>query len=251
VEEPQTKRARDPVPGDGVVPATTPVNGILARLPPRELAAFTLAARPFRAPKGRLLAAPGTTSSAIFPISGLISLGLTDDRGDTMIVDVVGREGMAGLWLHLDDVPSPYLVTALVPLAGWMIDAAALRRVAAPGTALATLLARYAQLRLTLRAHLMHCNRTHELAPRLARFLLGCAASSASTELEVSHEELASGVGAHRPAVTDALHRLAALGAVRSGRRLVQVTSDAALAAAACGCAQTVAELQQRFERPR
>jgi CRP-like cAMP-binding protein len=227
------------------------MNGILARLPAPELTAFTVAARPFRAPKGRLLAAPGTTSSAIFPIRGLISLGLTDDRGETMIVDVVGREGMAGLWLYLDDVPTPYLVSALVPLSGWMIDAGALRRVATPGTALGSLLARYAQYRLALRAHLMHCNRTHELTPRLARFLDGCARASGSTELELSHEDLASGVGAHRPAVTDALHRLAALGAVRSGRRLVELTSPGALESAACTCAGTIAELQERFDRPR
>lgn len=247
--EPDGKQPSDPVPGDQVVRGSA-INGILSRLPPRELAAFTVAARPFRAPKGQLLAAPGTTSAAIFPIRGLISLGLTDERGETMTVDVVGREGMAGLWLYLDDVPTPYLVSALVPLAGWLIDAGALRRVAAPGTTLATLLGRYAQYRLALRAHLMHCNRTHELTPRLARFLDGCARASGSAELELSHEDLASGVGAHRPAVTDALHRLAALGAVRSGRRLVEVSSPAGLQAAACTCAATIAELQERFDRP-
>jgi CRP-like cAMP-binding protein len=249
VVDPHPKQARDAVPGGLRVPRTG-TNGILARLPSDELTRFTLAARPFRAPKGRLLAAPGAEGAGLFPISGLISLSLPDERGETMTIDVVGRDGMVGLWLHLDRQPTPYVVEALLPLAGWRIDGAALRQVAAPGTRLGMLLGRYAQLRLTLRAQLMQCSRTHELTPRLARFLEGCARSSGSTLLELSHEDLASGVGAHRPAVTDALHRLAAQGAIHIGRRLVEVSAPEVLRRGACSCAPTIAELEERFERP-
>lgn len=60
------------------------------------------------------------------------------------------------------------------------------------------------------------CNRLHAVEQRLARWLLMCHDRTDSSEIELTHEFLAIMLATPRPAITRAVGRLSAPGAVET-----------------------------------
>ena len=73
-------------------------NGLLAALPPEDLARLRPSLRPVELPFDRTLYPAGRAVEAVlFPESGMCSLIATLDDGEQVEVGVVGREGLIGL----------------------------------------------------------------------------------------------------------------------------------------------------------
>jgi CRP-like cAMP-binding protein len=232
------------------MPLTLVRNALLGSLPPEVVDEVRRRGQLAFLARRQVLFAAHTWHDAYFPLVGLIALQHLSSDGNAMTVEVISHEGMAGLWLHLDAMPSPYVGTALSDLVAWRLPQNALGAVAGAGP-LGELLTRYAQVQLEERATLMHCGRSHPLVARVARFLADAAMRAQTQALHLTHEDVAQAVGAHRPAVTEALQQLTKEGAVRVGRALVTVTDAGALGASSCECGAALVELYQRLHHTR
>jgi hypothetical protein len=108
------------------------------------------------------------------------------------------------------------------------------------------LLLRYMQARMTQIAQTTACNRHHPMEKRLCRWLLGCLDRSASNELTVTHEAIASALGVRRESITEAAGRLQHAGFMRYHRGHITVLDRAGLEKQACECYQVV---KKEFDR--
>ena len=148
-------------------------NGLLAALPPEDLARLRPRLQPVELPFDQTLyPADGAVEAVLFPESGMVSLLATLEDGEQVEVGIAGSEGLIGLPLVLGDDRS--LVEARVQQEGaaLRIGAAAFRAAMDESAALRGLLKRYAlafHAQVTLTAG---CNARHAIEQRLARWLL-------------------------------------------------------------------------------
>ena len=92
------------------------------------------------------------------------------------------------------------------------------------------------------------CNRLHEVEQRMSRWLLMCHDRMNGDELRLTHEFIATMLGARRPTVTLAAGLLQQAGIISYSRGLVQVLDRRALEESSCECYKIVADEYQRLE---
>jgi CRP-like cAMP-binding protein len=215
-------------------------NGLLAALPPEDLARLRPGLHPVELPFDQTLyPADGAVEAALFPESGMTSLIATLDGGEQVEVGIAGREGLVGLPLVLGDDRS--LVEARVQMEGTAlrIGAAALRAAMDESAALRRLLLRYAlafQAQVTLTAA---CNARHAIEQRLARWLLIAHDRADGDEFPMTHEFMAMMLGVRRPGVSLAAGVLQKAGLIRYARGRMEITDRPGLEAASCECYHT------------
>jgi CRP-like cAMP-binding protein len=215
-------------------------NGLLAALPPEDLARLRPGLRPVELPFDQTLyPADGTVEAVLFVESGMVSLIATLEDGEQVEVGIAGREGLIGLPLALGDDRS--LVEAKVQMEGTALrmDAAALRDGMEGSAALRGLLHRYAlafQAQVSLTAA---CNARHAIEQRLARWLLIAHDRAGMDEFPLTHEFVSMMLGVRRPGVSLAAGVLQKAGLIRYARGRMEVTDRPGLEAASCECYHT------------
>jgi hypothetical protein len=115
-------------------------------------------------------------------------------------------------------------------------DAATLQHLAASHESLNALLLKYLHVVLVQTARSVACCRFHSLEQRLARWLLTHVDRSWSTDLPVTHDQLALMLGARRAGVSVAAGRLEQRGLISGGRGHIVVERREQLMEAACSC---------------
>ena len=80
------------------------------------------------------------------------------------------------------------------------------------------------------------CNAHHEIGPRFARWILLCADRTESSTIALSHEFLATMLGARRTTVTVAAGKLKKAGLIRYTRNNIQILDRPGLEDIACEC---------------
>jgi CRP-like cAMP-binding protein len=212
-------------------------NGLLAALPPEDLARLRPGLRPVELPFDQTLyPADGTVEAVLFPESGMVSLLATLEDGEQVEVGIAGREGLIGLPLVLGDDRS--LVEARVQQEGTALrlDAAALRDGMEGSAALRGLLHRYAlafQAQVTMTAA---CNARHAIEQRLARWLLIAHDRAGADEFPMTHEFISMMLGVRRPGISIAAGALNRAGLIRYLRGRMEITDRPGLEAASCEC---------------
>ncbi len=212
-------------------------NGLLAALPPEDLARLRPSLQPVELPFDKtLFPAGGAVEAVLFPESGMCSLLATLEGGEQVEVGVVGREGLVGLPLAFGDDRS--LVEARVQQEGTALrmDAAALRDGMGESAALRGLLNRYVlafQAQVTMTAA---CNARHAIEQRLARWLLIAHDRAGADEFPMTHEFMAMMLGVRRPGVSLAAGVLQKAGLIHYVRGRMAVTDRPGLEAASCEC---------------
>ena len=212
-------------------------NGLLAALPPEDLARLRPRLQPVELPFDQtLFPAGGAVEAVLFPESGMVSLLATLEDGEQVEVGVVGREGLVGLPLAFGDDRS--LVEARVQQEGTALrmDAAALRDGMGESAALRGLLNRYVlafQAQVTMTAA---CNARHAIEQRLARWLLIAHDRAGADEFPMTHEFMAMMLGVRRPGVSLAAGVLQKAGLIHYVRGRMAVTDRPGLEAASCEC---------------
>ena len=226
-------------------------NGLLAALPPEDLARLRPNLQPVELPFDQtLFPAGGAVEAVLFPESGMVSLLATLEDGEQVEVGVVGREGLVGLPLAFGDDRS--LVGATVQQEGTALrmDAAALGDGMEGSAALRGLLKRYtlafhAQVTLTAA-----CNARHAIEQRLSRWLLIAHDRAGADEFPMTHEFMAMMLGVRRPGVSLAAGVLQKAGLIHYVRGRMAVTDRPGLEAASCGCYHTARREAARLLGP-
>ena len=215
-------------------------NGLLAALPPEDLARLSSSLRPVELPFDQTLyAADGAVEAVLFPESGMVSLLATLEDGEQVEVGIAGRDGLVGLPLVFGDDRS--LVEARVQMEGTALrmDAAALRDGMQESAALRVLLHRYAlffQAQVTMTAA---CNARHAIEQRLCRWLLIAHDRAGADEFPMTHEFVSMMLGVRRPGVSLAAGVLQKAGLIRYVRGRMAVADRHGLEAASCECYHT------------
>jgi CRP-like cAMP-binding protein len=170
------------------------------------------------------------------PCSGLISLQTMTEKGDSVEIAMVGREGMIG--------PVPCepgqgtLCNAVVSVAG---DALRIRSESLlaefdRSASCRRVLLNYSHGFLRDVAQGSACHRFHTARQRLARWVLTACDRTGIARIEITQEELAQRLGLQRTRVTSANLNLQDSGAIRSRHGRITIADRRRLELAACEC---------------
>lgn len=187
-----------------------------------------------------------------FPTSCMISLMPRPTGGASIAVGLVGPEGVLGAGRALGIAASTF--NAVVQGAGhaWRAEPHALAQQVLRSRKLGALLTRHLSVQIAQLGRQAVCSRFHSLPQRLARLLLMSQDRLASPDLLITHETLASLLGARRAGVTVAAGLVQQRGYIRYSRGHILVLDRAGLKTVACSCyAQDLATYENTLGVPR
>jgi CRP-like cAMP-binding protein len=166
---------------------------------------------------------------------GLLSIISRFETSRDVEVGVVGREGMSGIPLLLNDHRSTYATNVQVAGYGQRLPAAVLSDALASSRRLHDYLLLFARAAEIQTASTASANGRAKLEERLARWLLMTHDRISGDRLDVTHELLATMLACRRPGVTVTLHLLEGKGLLRSNRGHVIILDRQGLERAANG----------------
>jgi CRP-like cAMP-binding protein len=176
------------------------------------------------------------TSHVYFIESGLASVTANSPDGEVIEVGHIGREGMAGIHIVLMTKRTPSRTFVQVAGSAVAIRSEDFFRIIEESFEARRFLLRYAQCYQVQLAYTALANARYSLSQRLARWLLMCHDRINEVELVLTHEFLSIMLGVRRSGVTEQLHILEGLHAIRSTRGIIQVRDRVKLEEIAGGC---------------
>jgi CRP-like cAMP-binding protein len=222
-------------------------NIILAQLPDAEYDPLARALVPVELPLEMRLSEPNEPIEYIYFLnSGLISTDALTEKGESVEVGVIGREGFAGLPALFDQPQMSHSVLMQGAGEGLRIRSSTLRDQFLKGGALQRMVHSFAYLQLVQVTQSVLCNRMHEVDARLARWLLTSADRMESDALNLTQEFLAQMLGVQRSTVTVAAGDLQRAGMIGYSRGKIHILDRVRLAATACECYRIVSASYRR-----
>jgi CRP-like cAMP-binding protein len=214
-----------------------PRNLILAQLPDSEYEELAKFLVPVDLPLEMKLSEPNEPIEYIYFLnSGLISTDALTEKGESVEVGVIGREGFAGLPALLDQPQMSHSVLMQGVGEGLRIRSSILREQFIRGGTLQRLVHSFAYLQLVQTTQSVLCNRMHEVDARLARWLLTSADRMESESLNLTQEFLAQMLGVQRSTVTVAAGELQRQGLIGYSRGKIHILDRNKLTKSACEC---------------
>jgi CRP-like cAMP-binding protein len=224
-----------------------PRNLILAQLPDAEYEPLAKFLVPVDLPLEMRLSEPNEPIEYVYFLnSGLISTDALTEKGESVEVGVIGREGFAGLPALLDQPQMSHSVMMQGSGEGLRIRSSILRDQFLKGGMLQRLVHAFAYLQLVQVSQSVLCNRMHEVDARLARWLLTSADRMESESLNLTQEFLAQMLGVQRSTVTVAAGELQRAGLIGYSRGKIHILDRPKLIKTACECYQIVSASYQR-----
>jgi len=225
-----------------------PRNLILAQLPEEEYAALAKFLTPIDLPLGMQLSEPNLPIDYVYFLnSGLISTDALTEKGESVEVGVIGREGFSGLPALFDQPQMSHSVLMQGVGEGLRIRASIVRDQFLKGGMLQRLVHSFAYLQLVQTAQSVLCNRMHEVDARLARWLLTSADRMESESLNLTQEFLAQMLGVQRSTVTVAAGDMQRAGVIGYSRGKINILDRPALIKKACECYSIVTSSYDRI----
>jgi CRP-like cAMP-binding protein len=222
-------------------------NWILASLPKADIARLSPHLSPVPLPAGKTLLAPGEEITyAYFLETGLASVVVAMADGNTVETGIVGNDGMIGIPVLLGTRSMPTRTFMQIAGNGFKIKAQYLSEQYEKQGVLRKLINRYFQAHLVQTGQTAACNRLHDIAERLARWLLMCHDRMDEDTFTITHEFLGHMLGTPRSTVTLAAGILQKDGLVDYSRGKVRIQDRKGLEKKACECYRTI---RNEFDR--
>jgi CRP-like cAMP-binding protein len=197
---------------------------------------------------GRPIYEPGSELQFVyFPTTAIASILQVTREGETVQTAVVGREGALSVATYLGGGATVGRAVVQVAGAGVRIPAPVVVYDFERGHDTRRVLLRYAQAMLTQTAQTALCNRRHELAQQLCRWILAMHDRVPGGEIPVTHQLIAEMLGVRREGVTEAASRLKSKGVINYGRGKIRVLDRGGLEACACECYGVVRSEYERL----
>jgi CRP-like cAMP-binding protein len=225
-----------------------PRNLILAQLPDDEYASLLKFLTPVDLPLGMQLSEPNHPIECVYFLnSGLISTDALTEKGESVEVGVIGREGFAGLPALLDQPQMSHSVLIQGAGEGLRIRSLIVRDEFMKGGMFQQMVHAFIYLQMVQVTQSVLCNRMHEVDARLARWLLTSADRMESESLHLTQEFLAQMLGVQRSTVTVAAGELQRAGMIGYSRGKINILARPALTKVACECYDIVTASYQRI----
>jgi CRP-like cAMP-binding protein len=183
-----------------------------------------------------LVEANQPTSHVCFIESGLGSVVAESSDGETVEVGHVGREGMTGYHVLLMTETSMHKTFMQTAGTGIKVPVQTLRAVCDEHPSVRDMFLRYVHCCEVQLAHSALANARYSMHERLARWLLMCHDRLDGDDLPLTHEFLSLMLGVRRSGVTDQLHILEGLHAIKATRGNIHVRDRDQLEEIAGGC---------------
>jgi CRP-like cAMP-binding protein len=222
-------------------------NRILASLQRAEIMRLAPHLLPVDLPSGKTLLDPGQEiTHAYFLETGLASVVVAMSNGNMVETGITGNDGLVGFPVLLGTKTIPTRTFMQIAGKGFKIKAHHLVDEFERSGTLQKRINRYFQANLVLTGQTAACNRLHDIAERLARWLLMCHDRMDSDTFSITHEFLGHMLGTPRSTVTLAAGILHKSGLIEYSRGKVTVRDRKGLEKAACECYQTI---RKEFDR--
>lgn len=222
-------------------------NRILASLSKAEISRLSQHLSQVDLPAGKTLLDPGEEiTHAYFLETGLASVVVAMADGTMVETGITGNDGLVGFPVLLGTKNMPTRTFMQIPGAGYKIKANHLIEEFERVGTLHKMIQRYFQAHLVLTGQTAACNRLHDIAERLARWLLMCHDRMEADTFAITHEFLGHMLGTPRSTVTLAAGILNKAGLIAYSRGKVLVKDRKGLEKAACECYQTI---RKEFDR--
>ncbi|TCZ63233.1 Crp/Fnr family transcriptional regulator [Roseicella aquatilis] len=224
-------------------------NGVLASLPPSDLERIRPKLQMVELEARQILCRPQAPIRAVyFPESGIVSLVARLERGGSIEIGIIGREGMVGLPLAFGAESSPDEALVQVTCSALRMEADDFQRELARSPALLPRLLRFGCALYAQVAQTAACNGRHAIEQRLTRWLLMAHDRLDTDDLPLTQELLATMLGVRRASVTAAIGLLRRVGAIDIVRGHVTILDRPALERLSCECYATVRQEYRRLQ---
>jgi CRP-like cAMP-binding protein len=231
-------------------PDRPPANRLLALLPPAVLGRLAPHLQPVDLHRKEILfRAQEPLRVAYFPSSAVVSLVSTLESGQSLEVGLVGNDGLAGTAVCPGVTVMSCDGVVQIPGAAWQISADVLRRELLADETLYTTVGRFVQVLLARSMQMLACNMFHSVEQRCVRWLLTVSDLVNNREIPLTHDLMATMLGAHRPTVTLVLRSLYRAGLVNETRGRIEIRDRGLLEKACCECYGIMRAEQKRLLR--
>jgi CRP-like cAMP-binding protein len=184
-----------------------------------------------------------------FPTTAIISILHLTQEGAGVETAVVGCEGAVSIAAYLSGGTTVGRAVVLVPGLGIRAPAPVIRHDFEHEHDVRRVLLRYTQALLTQMAQTAVCNRHHEVAQQLCRWILSMLDRVGPREIPMTHQQIADMLGVRREGITEAARKLKEAGVIGYSRGRVRVLDRDALENCACECYGVVREEYDRLLR--
>ena len=223
-------------------------NRILASLPSAELSRLEPYLSPLPLPAGKALQNPNEEADyAYFLETGLASVVVEMVDGNTVETGITGNEGVVGIPAILGTKTMPTRTFMQIPGNGHRIKADRLKEEFEKSGTLHRRINNFLQAYLGQTSQTAACNRLHDIAERLARWLLMCHDRMESDTFSITHEFLGHMLGTPRSTVSLAAGILHKAGLLDYSRGQVKIRDRKGLEKIACECYRTIRNESDRL----
>jgi CRP-like cAMP-binding protein len=222
-------------------------NRILASLPPREISRLAPHLSPLSLPIRKSLLDPDEEITYVYFLeSGMASVVVEMANGTTVETGITGNDGVVGFSCVLGIKSTLTRTFIQIAGAGYKIKAERLKEEFEKSGTLRKEINLYIQAYMVLTSQTAACNRLHDIAERLARWLLMCRDRMESDTFSITHEFLGHMLGTPRSTVSLAAGILHKAGLVDYSRGQVHIRDRKGLEKASCECYKTI---RNEFDR--
>ena len=167
---------------------------------------------------------------------GLVSVMAKTSHREWVEVWLIGSDGMTGIPIVLGDTHPAHRRVVQIGGSALRISTQVFRHLLQVSEPLRGIVLNYVDVVLLQTSQSGACNAQHTVKQRLARWLLLARDVLGSSRMPVPHEMLGRLIGVRRATITDCLNEFEACAAVRTARRLIEITDAQLLESLSCDC---------------